>query len=95
MSKRGLFVRKSIRGHFDEVGGEEPHLKRHLGSLHLTLIGIGAIIGAGIFVITGQAAASYAGPAIILSFIIAGLICLLAGLCYAELAALIPIAGGS
>lgn len=95
MLKKGLFLRKPMRGHFEDVGEEEQHLKRHFSSFHLTLIGIGAIIGAGIFVITGQAAASYAGPGIVLSFIIAGIICLLAGLCYAELSALIPIAGGS
>jgi len=77
-------------------GDEETHgLKRHLGATQLTIIGIGAIIGAGIFVITGQAAASYAGPAVVISFIIAALICLFTGLCYAELAALIPISGGS
>jgi len=73
----------------------EHRLKRHLGSFNLTMIGLGAIIGAGIFVITGQAAALYAGPGIVLSFIFAALICLFAGLCYAELSALIPVAGGA
>ncbi len=62
---------------------------------NLTSLGIGAIIGAGIFVLTGKAAAQYAGPAIVLSFIVAGLACLFAGLCYAEFAALIPIAGSA
>ncbi len=62
---------------------------------HLTSIGIGCIIGAGIFVITGQAAAVYAGPAILVSFVIAAVICWFAGLCYAELASIIPVAGGS
>jgi APA family basic amino acid/polyamine antiporter len=70
-------------------------LKRSLGALNLTLLGIGAIIGAGIFVLTGQAAALYAGPAIVLSFVVAGLGCLFAGLCYAEFASMIPIAGSA
>lgn len=75
---------------------EEHHkLKRHLGGFHLVAIGIGAIIGAGIFIITGQAAATYAGPAVVLCFLIASLICFLAGLCYSELSSLIPISGGS
>ena len=75
---------------------EETHgLKRHLKAYHLISIGIGAIIGAGIFVITGQAAAEYAGPSLVLSFMIAALICVFAGLCYAELSSMIPIAGGS
>lgn len=84
-----------MKASFVEID-EGPHqLKRHLKAIHLVTIGIGAIIGAGIFVITGQAAALYAGPAVVLSFIIAALICTLAGLCYAELASLIPVAGGS
>ena len=70
-------------------------LKRSLGALNLTLLGIGAIIGAGIFVLTGQAAATAAGPAIVLSFVIAGFGCLFAGLCYAEFASMIPIAGSA
>jgi APA family basic amino acid/polyamine antiporter len=63
--------------------------------LNLTTLGIGAVIGAGIFVLTGQAAAQYAGPAIVISFIISGLACALAGLCYAEFASMIPIAGSA
>ncbi len=70
-------------------------LKRHLGSTQLTSIGIGAIIGAGIFVLTGQAAAFYAGPGVLISFLIAALVCVFAGLCYAELASFIPISGGA
>ncbi len=70
-------------------------LKRALGALNLTTLGIGAIIGAGIFVLTGSAAAQYAGPAIPLSFVIAGMGCLFAGLCYAEFASMIPIAGSA
>lgn len=93
--KRGLFIRKPMKAQFIEVDEERHGLKRHLTALQLTAIGIGAIIGAGIFVITGQAAAQFAGPAIALSFIAAALICIFAGLCYAELSALIPVAGGS
>ncbi|MBF8295399.1 MAG: amino acid/polyamine/organocation transporter, superfamily [Bacteroidetes bacterium] len=70
-------------------------LKRVLGPLNLITLGIGAIIGAGIFVLTGSAAANYAGPAIVLSFVLAGTACLFAGLCYAEFASLIPIAGSA
>jgi APA family basic amino acid/polyamine antiporter len=63
--------------------------------VNLVALGIGAIIGAGIFVLTGQAAANYAGPAIVYSFILAGTACALAGLCYAEFAAMIPMAGSA
>ncbi|HSZ75638.1 MAG TPA: amino acid permease [Rhizomicrobium sp.] len=73
----------------------EPELKRALGPLHLIALGIGAIIGAGIFVLTGHAAASYAGSGVVISFAIAGLGCLFAGLCYAEYAAMIPVAGSA
>ena len=82
---------------------EDPLAEQHevhdlnptLGVFHLIALGIGAIIGAGIFVITGHAAASYAGPAVVISFAIAGLGCLFAGLCYAEYAAMIPVAGSA
>jgi basic amino acid/polyamine antiporter, APA family len=73
----------------------ESGLKRTLGPLNLITLGIGAIIGAGIFVLTGQAAAKHAGPAVMLSFVVAGLTCAFAGLCYAEFASLIPIAGSA
>jgi APA family basic amino acid/polyamine antiporter len=73
----------------------EHSLKRALGSMNLVTLGIGAIIGAGIFVLTGAAAAKYAGPAVVLSFILAGTGCAFAGLCYAEFASLIPIAGSA
>jgi APA family basic amino acid/polyamine antiporter len=75
--------------------GGEHTLKRALGRLNLVSLGIGAIIGAGIFVITGQAAAQFAGPAIVISFVLAGIACAFAGLCYAEFASLIPIAGSA
>lgn len=70
----------------DPVVAEEHELKRTLGPVHLTMLGIGAIIGAGIFVITGQVAADYAGPAVLISFVVAAFGCLFAGLCYAEFA---------
>jgi APA family basic amino acid/polyamine antiporter len=70
-------------------------LKRSLGAFSLTMLGIGAIIGAGIFTLTGEAAASYAGPAIVYSFILGGILCALAGLCYAEMAAMIPVSGSA
>ncbi|HWY71964.1 MAG TPA: amino acid permease [Terriglobales bacterium] len=73
----------------------EHSLKRALGPVNLVTLGIGAIIGAGIFVLTGNAAAQYAGPAITLSYVLAGLGCVFAGLCYAEFASLIPIAGSA
>jgi APA family basic amino acid/polyamine antiporter len=93
----GIWTKKSIAVLQSEAGAEEgTHtLKRALGALNLTTLGIGAIIGAGIFVLTGTAAAQYAGPAIVYSFILAGLGCLFAGLCYAEFAAMIPIAGSA
>ncbi len=73
----------------------EHSLKRALGPVNLITLGIGAIIGAGIFVLTGSAAAQYAGPAIVLSFILAGAGCVFAGLCYSEFSSLIPIAGSA
>jgi basic amino acid/polyamine antiporter, APA family len=72
-----------------------PPLKRTLGPLSLVALGIGGIIGAGIFVLTGHAAAEYAGPAICLSYILAGLVCAFAGLCYAEMASTVPVAGSA
>jgi len=70
-------------------------LRKSLSAFNLTTLGIGAVIGAGIFVLTGQAAAQYAGPAIVISFLISGLACLFAGLCYAEFASMIPISGSA
>ncbi len=74
---------------------DEHSLRRALTGTNLVLLGIGAIIGAGIFVLTGTAAAQYAGPAIVLSFVLAGAGCLFAGLCYAEFASMIPVAGSA
>src|SRR3981081_2512609 len=93
----GLWTKKSIAVLQAEAAGEstEHTLRRALGALNLTTLGIGAIIGAGIFVLTGTAAARYAGPAIVISFIVSGLGCVFAGLCYAEFASMIPIAGSA
>jgi basic amino acid/polyamine antiporter, APA family len=92
----GLFTRKPLAVLQDESSDEGEHaLKRSLGAGHLVLLGIGAIIGAGIFVLTGTAAAQHAGPAIAISFVLAGLGCLFAGLCYAEFASMIPVAGSA
>jgi APA family basic amino acid/polyamine antiporter len=91
-----LFARKSItalRAQADEIG--EHSLKRSLGALNLTTLGIGAIIGAGIFVLTGQAAALHAGPAVPLSMTLVGIACAFAGLCYAEMASAVPVAGSA
>ncbi|PWU08836.1 MAG: amino acid permease [Terriglobia bacterium] len=91
-----ILVCKPLNMISEEAGQEGEHsLKRALGVLNLVALGIGAIIGAGIFVLTGSAAAQYAGPAIVVSFIVAGVGCVFAGLCYAEFASLIPIAGSA
>src|SRR5205085_6903181 len=91
-----IFATKSIEAITREQTGEgEATLKRVLGPAQLVLLGVGAIIGTGIFVLTGQAAAANAGPAIVLSMIIAGLTSALAGLCYAEFAAAVPVAGSA
>jgi APA family basic amino acid/polyamine antiporter len=92
---RHLFVKKSFGSLQVESSGEGHGLKRALSATNLMTLGIGAIIGAGIFVLTGQAAAQYAGPAIVISFIISGLACAFAGLCYTEFASMIPISGSA
>src|SRR5829696_5206446 len=93
----GIWSKKSVAMLQAEAAVEEGthSLKRALGALNLTTLGIGAVIGAGIFVLTGNAAAQYAGPAIVLSFVLAGFACALAGLCYAEFASMIPVAGSA
>ena len=88
-----LLIKKSV----DQVQREAAAhgLKRTLGAVNLVFLGIGCIIGAGIYVMTGNAAANFAGPAVMLSFMIAGLACAFAGLCYAELASAMPVAGSA
>lgn len=91
-----LFVRKPMEALMNEASETGSHtLKRTLGAGGLIALGIGAIIGAGLFSITGMAAANHAGPAITLSFVVAALGCLFAGLCYAEFASMIPVAGSA
>lgn len=91
-----IWAIKSISSLLKEAESTEGHtLKRTLTRLNLITLGIGAIVGAGIFVLTGQAAAEYAGPAVTISFIVAGLACAFAGLCYAEFASMIPISGSA
>jgi basic amino acid/polyamine antiporter, APA family len=91
-----LFVRKPMATLLQEAQESGSHtLKRTLGAAGLVALGIGAIIGAGLFSITGMAAANHAGPAITISFVVAALGCLFAGLCYAEFASMIPVAGSA
>jgi APA family basic amino acid/polyamine antiporter len=90
-----LFRTKPIEQLCEAANSTTHNLKRNLGPLDLILLGIGAVIGAGIFVLTGHAAATAAGPAIVLSFVLAGFACALAALCYAELSSMIPVAGSA
>ncbi len=91
-----LMVKKSVASLSGETEGAGTHaLKRVLGRMDLILLGIGAVIGAGIFVLTGQTAGANAGPAIVLSMLLAGLVSALAGLCYAEFAAAVPVSGSA
>ena len=93
---RNHLERKPIEDLIAEAHGEQGKgLKRVLGPFNLTMLGVGVIIGAGIFVVTGQAAAQYAGPAIMISFVISAIGCAFAGLCYAEFASMIPVAGSA
>jgi APA family basic amino acid/polyamine antiporter len=88
-----LFMRKSVEQmHAEHAGGE---LKKSLGAINLVLLGIGCIIGTGIFVLTGRAAALYAGPGIMISFVITGMLCAFVALAYSELAAAIPVSGSA
>ncbi|MBF8262884.1 MAG: amino acid permease [Parachlamydiales bacterium] len=93
--EKGIFAKKTIESLLKDASNTKHGFKRALGPLNLIGIGIGAIIGAGLFVLTGDAAASAAGPGVIISFLIAALVCFLAALCYAEFASLIPIAGSA
>jgi len=90
-----FFATKSIEMIIKQSEDSEHALKRTLGPVNLTLLGIGAIIGAGLFVRTAAAAAEYAGPAVVISYVVAAIGCVFAGLCYAEFASTIPIAGSA
>ena len=88
-----IFTKKSVAEL--RIEADKGTLRRSLGKLNLTALGVGSIIGTGIFVLTGTAASQNAGPALVISMVIAGIACAFAGLCYAELAAMIPVAGSA
>ncbi|MCE7864552.1 MAG: amino acid permease [Bacteroidetes bacterium CHB5] len=90
-----LFIKKPLEQLLTQAGDSDKGLKRSLGAGNLIALGIGAIIGAGLFVRTAEAAAEAAGPAVVISFVIAAIGCAFAGLCYAEFASMIPIAGSA
>ncbi len=90
-----LFRTKSVAVILAESEDTTHHLKRTLGPVNLVALGIGAIIGAGLFSLTGIAAADNAGPAVVLSFVVAAIGCAFAGMCYSEFATMIPIAGSA
>jgi APA family basic amino acid/polyamine antiporter len=94
MAFNQLFARKSLKQLLDEMEGEN-RLRRVLGPITLTSLGVGAIIGTGIFVLTGLAARNYAGPGLTVSYIVAGAACAFAALCYAEFASMAPVAGSA
>ena len=89
-----LFATKSLKQLLDEMAGEN-RLRRVLGPVQLTSLGVGAIIGTGIFILTGVAAHDRTGPALMLSFVLAGFACVFAALCYAEFASMVPVAGSA
>src|SRR5918997_1215216 len=91
----GIMRTKSIEQSIRDTEDPEFELRKALGPLDLTLFGIGVIIGTGLFVLTGEAAAGYAGPAVALSYVVGGIVCALAALCYAEFASTVPVAGSA
>src|SRR4030095_9384050 len=94
MSFRQMFARRSLESLLSDMEGDN-RLKRALGPVSLTALGIGAVIGAGIFAATGAAAKDVAGPALMVSYLVAGLTCIFAALCYAEFASMAPVAGSA
>ena len=94
MPQNPLFATKSMERLMEEMRGEN-RLRRILGPVQLTSLGVGAIIGTGIFVLTGQAAHDKTGPALMLSFVFSGIACIFAALCYAEFASMVPVAGSA
>jgi basic amino acid/polyamine antiporter, APA family len=90
-----VFRTKSVEASMASSHEADHHLKRRLSALDLTVFGVGVIIGAGIFTLTGRAARDYAGPSIALSFVVGAIVCALAGLCYAEFASTVPISGSA
>ncbi|GEC90226.1 amino acid permease [Brevibacillus brevis] len=93
--KNQLLRKKSVAKMLEQVDKNESSLKKSLGAFDLTMLGIGAIMGTGIFVLTGVAVALHAGPALVLSFVIAALACVFAALCYAEFASTVPVSGSA
>jgi basic amino acid/polyamine antiporter, APA family len=91
----GIMRTKSVEQSIRDTEDPEFQLRKALGPLDLTLFGIGVIIGTGLFVLTGEAAAGYAGPAVALSYVVGGIVCALAALCYAEFASTVPVAGSA
>ena len=91
----GIMRTKSIEQSIRDTEEPEFQLRKTLGPLDLTLFGIGVIIGTGLFVLTGEVAAGYAGPAVALSYVVGGIVCALAALCYAEFASTVPVAGSA
>src|SRR5690242_363725 len=94
-ARTGIFRTKSVERSIQETDEPEHRLRRDLSGLDLTVFGIAVIIGTGIFVLTGKAAGVQAGPAVSLSFVVAGIACGLAALCYAEFASTVPVAGSA
>ena len=94
-NRSSIFRTKSIEQAISEVGNKKSYLKKTMGWIDLTALGVGAIIGTGIFILTGVAAAKYAGPAVVISFVFSGIAAVLAAIVYTELAAMIPIAGSA
>ncbi len=94
-TRTGIFRTKSVEQSIADTDEPDHRLRKELSALDLTVFGVGVIIGAGIFVLTGTVAATNAGPALVLSFIIAAIACGLAALCYAELASTVPVAGSA
>src|SRR6187200_2449193 len=94
MSLKQLFHTKSLKVLLEDMK-ESESLHRALGPVSLTALGVGAIIGAGIFVATGEAARNTAGPALMISYVVAGVTCIFAALCYAEFASMAPVAGSA
>ena len=94
MTKLNVFRTKSVNEFIAETA-QDGGMKKVLGTFGLTMLGIGCIVGTGIFVLTGIAAANFSGPALIISFLIAAVACGCAALCYAEFSAMIPVAGSA
>ncbi|MFB7111556.1 amino acid permease, partial [Streptomyces sp. NPDC056291] len=90
-----LFRTKNVEQSIRDTEEPEHALRKSLSALDLTVFGVGVIIGTGIFVLTGTAARNTAGPAVSLSFVVAGVVCALAALCYAEFASTVPVAGSA